>query len=146
MESTTINVNGTPIVFNNVLVSIDGDSSFPINEYLTSITYTTGTQSDHVLTINKKSEPISTNLVVSRPVGTLSFAPMMSEAFYAFLNDKYSTFTLQLIQYVTGHLDGPTKTLLIANARINEVSGGMKPSTAQNEGSVSYVATSTGYI
>jgi hypothetical protein len=143
---TTINVNGTPEVFNNVLVSVDGDTEFPINEYLMGITYSTGSQADHVKTITKTGNPVATNVIVSSPTATLSFAPMMEEAFYTFLNNKFSTFTMQLIQYVTGRLDGSRKTLLIENARINEVSGGMKPSSSSNDGSFSIVATYIGYI
>lgn len=146
MATNTINVNGTPVVFNNVLVSVDGDTDFPINEYLMGVTFSTGSQSDHVKTITKTGDPVTTNLVVSSPVATLTFAPMMADAFYTFLNNKYSTFTLQLIQYVTGNMAGPRKTLLIENSRINENSGGMKPNSSSNDGSVSIVATKIGYI
>ncbi len=141
-----INVNGTPIVFNSVLVSVDGDTDFPINYYVSGIDYSTGSQADHVKAFHPLGKPITTNLMVSTPTATLKFYPMMDEAFYTFLNNKFSTFTLQLIQYVTGNLAGAKKTLLIENARINEMSGSMNPTSAHNDGSVSIVATDIRWI
>lgn len=146
MANTNINVNGTPIVFNNVLVSVDGDAEFPINYYVQGIDYSTGTQASHIKAFHPLGKSISTGLVISSPTATLKFAPMMAEAFYTFLNNKFSTFTMQLIQYVTGNLDGPRKTLLIENARINEMSGSMNPDSPQNSGSFSLVATDIRWI
>jgi hypothetical protein len=141
-----INVNGTPTVFNSVLVSVDGDTDFPINYYVLGIDYTTGSGAANVKAFHPQGKPIANNPIIIDPSATLKFAPMMDEAFYAFLNNRFSTFTMQLIQYVTGNLAGPKKTLLIENGRRNEMSGNMNPTSANHEGSMSIVATDIRWI
>ena len=123
-----------------------GDTAFSINEYISSITYSTGTQAGHVVTISQEPHAKTTNLIPSTPTGTISFAPMAIDSFYAFLDSKQSTFTLQLIQYVTGNLDGETSSVLIENVRINELSGGSRAGAVSNEGSFSFVATNITHI
>lgn len=137
----------TPATFNNVLLMVNGSTEqVPINGYLTGVTWTSGEQSGHVVTLTPDGNPIDTNLICSSPRGTISFAPMMIESFYQFLNDKKTKFTLQLVQYVTGFPDGVNKSLLIENVRLNEISGSSRPSSTSNESSFSFVATSISYI
>lgn len=144
--ATNINVNSTAQIFNNVLMSVDGDTDFPLNGYISGVTFTTGSQADWIKTFTSDGNPKDTNLIVSSPTSTITFAPMMIESFYTFLNNKYSKFTLQFIQYTTGNMNGPRKTLLIENARINENSGTMRPSSPAHEFSLSIVATKIEWI
>ena len=73
----------TPATFNNVLLMVNGSTEqVPINGYLTGVTWTSGEQSGHVVTLTPDGNPIDTNLICSSPRGTISFAPMMIESFY----------------------------------------------------------------
>ncbi len=143
---TNVVVQGTPQVYNAILVSINGSSSVEINDYIKSISWSTGTQSENVKTINQNAAPITNNAVVSDPSVNISFAPGAWQNFYAMLNDRFSQFTLQLTNYTIGDLAGAQQNVLIQNARVNVNSGGSQASNPDNPSSVSFVATSAGYI
>lgn len=145
MAEQKINVNGTPVVFNNAIVIINGVES-DINGYVTGINWSTGTQSEHVKTMTQSGNPITTNNVVSSPVATISFAPSTLPAFNALTNNKYNTISMVFEQYVTGNIGGATLSLLIENARVNENQGSSRSNSPQNDSSLSFVATFVGYI
>jgi hypothetical protein len=144
--ANNIIINGTPQVFNNVLISVDGDTATEFNNYIKSISWSSGTQAENVKTITQTAEPITNNQIVNDPSLNISFAPGAWKNLYAMLNDRGSQFTLQLTSYTTGHLSGPQQNLLVSNARLNTIGGGAEATSASNPGSVSFVATSVKYI
>ena len=139
-------VNGTPVVFNNVILSIDGQTDVGVNGYITDISWSTGTQTEHVQTLNPSAQPITTNAVNSSPICSFSFAPMGEEAFYAILGDRWTKFTLLLTYYTTGYLEGTTKTVLIQNAQQDVQSGSSSAQRPANFGSISYKCTYCGFV
>lgn len=144
--ANSILVNGTPQVFNNMLVSFNGDSSVELNNYIKSLSWSTGTQAENVKTVNQLAQPITNNQVVNDPSVSISFAPGAWQNFYAMLNDRGGQFTLQLTNYTTGNLSGAQQNVLIQNARINVNGGGVEATSSSNPSSVSFVATYAGYV
>lgn len=139
-------MNGTSVVFNNVLLSIDGETDNGVNGYITDLSWSTGGQSEHVQTLNPQAQPIEVNSINCSPTFTMNFAPGAEEKFYAFLNDRFTKFTLLLTYYVTGDLGGETKTLLIQNAKQDTVTGGSGAMRPANFGGMSYKATFIGFV
>lgn len=139
-------VNGTPVVWNNVLLSIDGETDIPLNGYLTDISWTTGTQTEHVQTMNPLAQPITTNSINSSPRCNFTFAPAKVDGFVALLGDRFNKFTLMLNYYVTGHMDQGTQTVLIQQAQEDELTGSAGAMKAANMGSISYKAVFIGYV
>ncbi len=146
MAQQTINVNGTAQVFNNVLLSLNGDTSIEINEYIKNIRFTTGTQTAHVPTINQNATPITTNAVCSSPSGSITFVSGNFETFYQFLNGRFPKFTLQFIQYTTGDLAGPSRTLSINYAQLDDMSGSIDENSPANMNTIGFKATSITWI
>ncbi len=126
-----INENGTLQIFNNVILSLNGNTEVELNEYIKNIRYTTGTQTVHVGTLNIKARPYI-NSICSSPSGTITFVTAAYGQFYQFLNDRFSKFSLQFIQYTTGDPGGENRILLIDTAQIDDISGSMEESSGAN--------------
>lgn len=141
MAAQTINVNGTPQVFNTVLLAINGDTSVEINGYIKSVNWSTGTQSAHVQTMNPKAAPIRINPVVSSPTCEITFVAGAFASFYALLGSRFTTFDLSFIQYTNGGLGQTTQTMSILNAMQNTSSGSSNASSPENPMTVSFNAT-----
>lgn len=146
MAQQTINVNGTAQVFNAVLLTVNGDSGVEINGYIKNIRFTTGTQSEHVTTINPLAQSIDVNPVCSTPSGSITFVSGNFENFYQFLNDRYTRFSLSFIQYTTGDLDGATRTLAINNAKIDDISGSSDAGSPNNMNTMGFKCTNIAWI
>lgn len=139
-------VNGTPVVFNNVLVSIDGTTEIGVNGYITDLSWSTGTQVEHVQTLNPSAQPIQVNAINSSPTFSLNFAPMGEQAFYSILGDRWSKFTMLLTYYVTGDLSGATQTVLLQNCQQDVQTGSSGAQRPANFGSISFKCTYCGFI
>ena len=146
MAATTGSMNGTPVVFNNMLLSVNGETDNGINGYITDFNWTTGSQTEWVQTMNPQAEPITTNSINCTPRFTMNFAPNGEKAFYAFLGDRWTKFTLLITYYVTGNLEGETKTLLIQNAQQDDTTGGGGAMRPANFGGISFKATHIGFV
>jgi hypothetical protein len=147
MAQQTINVNGNPQVFNNVILSINGDSQgVPLNGYIKNVRWSTGTQTDHVRTLNPLAEPITTNSITSSPQGSITFVAGAFGTFYQFLNNRFTKFTLQFIQYTTGDLGGETQTLVIKNAQLDDLSGSSDEGSAANMNTIGFKSVFCGYL
>lgn len=146
MAQQTINVNGTPQVFNNALLSINGETQgIDINGYIKNLRWSTGTQTAHVMTLNPLAAPITVNSICNSPSGSITFVAGAFETFYAFLNGRFTKFTLQFIQYTTGDLT-TTKTLSINSAQLDDVSGAIDESSPANTLTVGFKAISAVFI
>lgn len=144
--AVNVNVNGTLAVFNNVLLSVNGTSGIEINDYVQSISWTTGTQSEHVITLTQTGFPRAVNTVMATPSGSITFAPGAFQTFYQFLNDRYDYFTLQLTEFVTGNLAGAQQGILISNAKLDTLSGSSSASSPANMQTFSFKATQIEYL
>ena len=144
--ASTINVNGTPQVFNNALLLLNGSNAIDIQGYIMGIRWTTGTQSEHVQTLNENAQPIAINPINSTPSGTITFAPGAFTTFYTFLNDRFTPFTLQFTYYTTGDLAGSTQDLLISGCKLDAVNGGVTPQSPANAGDFGFKATSINWL
>ena len=142
----TVTVNGTPQVFNNMMLFINGKKDIDIQGYIMSINWSTGTQSEHVQTLNQLAEPITVNSINSSPSATITFAPGAYKNFYSFLNDRFTPFTLNFNNYTTGNLNGSTKALVLNNGKLDIQTGSSSAQTPQNTGTFSVKCTSIGWV
>jgi len=143
MAQSTVNVNGTPQVFNNVLLSLNGDTTgFEINGYIKSIRWSTGTRTDHVKTLTTTADPLTTNSVSSSPAGSITFVSgAFSNIFKSFVNDRFTKFTLQFIEYTTGNIAGPNNILVISSAQLDDDSGTIDEGSPSNMRTIGFKAT-----
>lgn len=136
-----INSNGTVQVFNNVLLQLNGSSSIEVQDYITSLRWTTGGQSDHVLTIKQQATPLTVNQVNSRPSGSITFVAGAFPSFYLFLNNRNVPFNLEFIYYTTGDLSGPKQTIIISNILLDGLDGSVEQSNVANLSTFGFKAT-----
>jgi hypothetical protein len=143
MAQQAINVNGTPQVFNSVLLAINGDTTgTEINGYIKSVSYTTGTLSEHVKTMNPDAKPITINSVCSEPSCEITFVAGAFATFYALLaTSRFTKFSLSFIQYTTGDLAGPSQTMSINNAQLDQLSGTSSANSPENPLTIRFKAT-----
>lgn len=144
MATQTINVNGTPQVFNSVLFAINGDTNgTELNGYIKSVSYTTGTLAEHIEVMNSNAEPAGINSICSKPTCELGFVAGAFQTFYALLaNGRFQEFSLSFIQYTTGDLAGPTQTMSINRAKLDELSGSAAANSPANPMNIRFKAVS----
>lgn len=131
-----ININGTPQIFNTALMYINGgdEAGTEIDGYIQSISYTTGTQTEHVQTINSDAAPLTTNPINSTPSANITFATGAFANFYKFLNNRFQKFTLSFIYYTTGDLNGAKQTFELKDCQLDAISGGVSTGSPNNTG------------
>lgn len=139
-------VNGTPVVFNNMILSIDGETDIPLNGYITDFNWTTGAQSGHVQTMNPLAQPVTTNAINCTPKCTFTFAPNKQDSFVALLGDRFNKFTLMMNYYVTGMPESTSQTVLVQQAQEDELTGGGGAMRVANFGTISYNAVFIGFV
>jgi len=138
-------VNGTAVVFNNMLLSVDGEE-VNLNGYITEFTWSTGTQSEHVQTLNQLAQPITVNSINSSPRCTFTFAPNKEDGFVALLGDRFNKFTLMMNYYVTGNMGAGVQTVLVQQAMQDEQTGSGGAQRPANTGTISYKAVFVGFV
>lgn len=117
-----INVNGSPIVYNNAEVFINGSpDGMGINGYILGINYGLGSSSAHVQTLNPQGDPITVNRINSSPSGTITFAPSGWEYFWELLNNRNQKFDLAFSNYVTGQAGENTHTSQMLGVMLDDV-------------------------
>lgn len=147
MAASKINVNGNPQVYNATVFSLNGDDNgVDVNGYIQSVTWSTGEQAEHGVTIDPLGNTKFTNLIVSKPTVALNFAQAALQIMYNFINDKFTISTLILKHYTVGNIDGQKLNVLITGLRVNNVGTTSAASKVQNDSTVTFVATSAAYV
>ncbi len=139
-----INVNGTPQVFNSILLGINGDTKgTEINGYIKNVSYSTGTLSAHVITMRPDANPADVNQVCSEPVCTITFVAGAFTTFWAILaTARTQKFNLSFIQYTTGDMAGPSQTMSINGARLDKLAGSAAANSPENPVTLDFKAIS----
>lgn len=129
MATNGIVINGSAVVYNNAILYVNG-AEYEVNGYIQGIQYDTGTQSEHVQTLNQYGDPIAVNPINGAPTATISFAPGAFGAIYALMNNRFVPISLTIEEYVTGNLEGNTHTLQIIGALPDGHSSSISPQSA----------------
>jgi hypothetical protein len=142
----TVNAQGVVQVLNTALVQLNGSTFLDIQGYMTSIRWSTNTQTEHVSTINPNAESLTVGLVNSKPSGSITFVAGMFPTFYQFLNNRSVPFDLQLISYTTGNLGGATQSVLLTGVLLDVISGSIEQSNPANQNTFDFKFVSAKFL
>jgi hypothetical protein len=127
-----VTVNGTPQVFNNIILSVNGSTDVEINGYILSIDWDTGSLTDYVQTMSPTATTLIVNPINGSNTATIRIANGYFPTFYGFLNNRFSAFTLNFNNYTSGDLGGASQPLIIKNCKIDQQSGTSSAQSAAN--------------
>lgn len=141
-----VNANGAVQVLNTALLSVNGTTGIDVQDYITSMRWTSGSQSDHISTINGQAQSIAVNPINSRPSGSITFVAGTFPTFYQFLNNRNVPFSLQITMYTTGDLGGITQSVLLTNVLLDDIGGGVEAGNPANTNTFGFKCPSIQYL
>lgn len=145
MAIKNVSVNGYPTVFNAMELLVDGEV-FGLNGYFSDFSWTTGSQSDWVKSIDKLGRPTTTNPINNSPEGSFTYNMANLPIINQWFNSRFNKYNFILRYYVVGNPAGESMSIAIEGACIDTNSNTGGQGRSATTGVLSFKAVYIGYL
>lgn len=116
-----VNVNGSPIVYNNATVFINGSPDGEgINGWIKSINYRLGSSSTHNQALSPNGDPLQVSRVNSAPTCELIFIAGAATNFWELMGSRNVRFDLSFSNFATGDMAQSSHTCQLQNVMLDD--------------------------